>query len=1541
MKRILLIIFCIYMVLIAQIQAGQPQNSIESKMSGMLVKKFRAFKADTSVTTINKMEYGQRYGSKFFPVDNQGRMFLCVTVAGNVDSVANGIISLGGIIHNQGKISINAWIPIDKLADVSALNGAAFIDGAGYAVSRTGAVSDTADHQLLADSARSVFYTNGATVSGTPVSVGVISSGIGYYTASQQSGDLPASISLVSSGGYDSRHYVGSEGTAMMEIVHDLAPGASLTFGGVGKDSVENYTSAPLDMANVINTMSSSAGCKVIVDDIGWLNGEPWFSDGDVASAIYSFQQQQTGNVYVSAAGNDGQYMYAGKPSISSTGSKNWAKFSGADTSLTFTINGYSEVFIGLQWDDAWGSASTDYNLYIYDSNWNLFDSSATQGGVLPQEWVDYTAGGGAFNNATFHIMVEYRNYILGLEKNIKVLVSPNNVLSSPFSFSLNYKTSTGQIYGHTAATNCISVAAYDAKSGSVESFSSRGPSLMFTSGNPANEQSRNTPVITATDDVETYVGQKGHFEDPFYGTSGAAPHVAAIAALYYSRYPSNTASQLISAIKSTGKSISGGTGGTWNSTSGSGKISAYDAIVYSLTTLSSPHVTSNTSWDLDHVTGTATIDAGKTVTIDANYTAQIDGTVNFGDNNSKILVYGTLILGNSAMLNPASGLVFELGGRIIGGNFYTVTAKQLDGSSNSFGYVGHWNFAKFDSGLVPYTFPSVAGTSERMRGQQYFESGTTQKFQLWNINNARVINPDTFKTTAGQPNIITAHFLNANNATLQSQLLEGGSPSGTLSLLDPWMIDTADSYGLRNNGMADWYRPVSYSLNNLGTGSAHQGVFLGQDPANTPTYLSVSAPATQLIGSYTGIFQNWSATGAHFSNANLGQTAVIFDAAGAMVSANYKGIHLSSNAATWQNNSQRKFVRTNDGSLHSVYESGGHVWYEISTNNGSTWTIANNSKPLDVYGGKLPAIDCQVNDVAIVWEENWLGSGAAGLRIARFQVGYIGTNYPLDAFVDPTTSYSQNLDPVIAYDFTESAVVAWENKDNYIYPVGIAFEHGPLIRLSIPTYTWAIDYHTVISATDINCVYPTISVAKNPTDQYNMVYNVAWESIQSSSNSSVNYCKATALGNSVSLSAVSSPSSGAGFWQDEIPSIVSMNDNTARLVWWGYAPWYGNRVVYRSTNPDGTWSSTVVNMGSNVIQPCINTTNDGKFVIGWVQNNVSLSNDCVTSDNLYGLNSLTPIGNNLQLNNAVSLSTMYSMPFQNQIAPYSFGALSNLGSIHKTSDQAIGRGRAVVSVVNGRQYLVGLGDIIADNVNVGFVSLDSLPMSLGKGALGNFLQTQDFAVNNNSKITCSLFHGMIDPTDSTDIVNSLGIKENIGIKVAILDAQTNQLLSAIGNYNVANGEKDSTTIASYSINLSGIGQRTIRLAFVFDDNVQAEYVINEFFTNGKSVNLAKSMKEEISLSDAEKVTDYALNQNYPNPFNPATTISYQIPKDGQVTIKIFDALGREVRTLIDEFKASGQYTVKFDASHLSSGIYFYSIRSGDYNAVKKMSLIK
>jgi hypothetical protein len=85
----------------------------------------------------------------------------------------------------------------------------------------------------------------------------------------------------------------------------------------------------------------------------------------------------------------------------------------------------------------------------------------------------------------------------------------------------------------------------------------------------------------------------------------------------------------------------------------------------------------------------------------------------------------------------------------------------------------------------------------------------------------------------------------------------------------------------------------------------------------------------------------------------------------------------------------------------------------------------------------------------------------------------------------------------------------------------------------------------------------------------------------------------------------------------------------------------------------------------------------------------------------------------------------------------------------------------------------------------------------------------------------------------------------------------------------------------------------------------------------------------------------YALDQNYPNPFNPSTTIQYALPHSGNTTLKVYNILGQQVASLVNEFQAPGTYTVKFDASSMASGVYFYRVQSGSYSAIKKMMLLK
>jgi hypothetical protein len=113
-------------------------------------------------------------------------------------------------------------------------------------------------------------------------------------------------------------------------------------------------------------------------------------------------------------------------------------------------------------------------------------------------------------------------------------------------------------------------------------------------------------------------------------------------------------------------------------------------------------------------------------------------------------------------------------------------------------------------------------------------------------------------------------------------------------------------------------------------------------------------------------------------------------------------------------------------------------------------------------------------------------------------------------------------------------------------------------------------------------------------------------------------------------------------------------------------------------------------------------------------------------------------------------------------------------------------------------------------------------------------------------------------------------------------------------------------------------------------------------------------MDEELSslvgIDDPQNLvpSKFILSQNYPNPFNPLTKIKYSIPnvilseaKNLNVTVKVFDVLGREVATLINEEKQPGVYEVEFNASNISSGIYFYQLKTGTYSETKKLILMK
>ena len=138
------------------------------------------------------------------------------------------------------------------------------------------------------------------------------------------------------------------------------------------------------------------------------------------------------------------------------------------------------------------------------------------------------------------------------------------------------------------------------------------------------------------------------------------------------------------------------------------------------------------------------------------------------------------------------------------------------------------------------------------------------------------------------------------------------------------------------------------------------------------------------------------------------------------------------------------------------------------------------------------------------------------------------------------------------------------------------------------------------------------------------------------------------------------------------------------------------------------------------------------------------------------------------------------------------------------------------------------------------------------------------------------------------------------------------------------------TIIVAYTLGLGSSPTNSVTVG-----KLQSQFV-QEFYESNFDDNLV-SVEDEISNTP----TEFFLYQNYPNPFNPSTTISWQSPVSGHQTLKIYDVLGNEVATLVNEFRNSGSYEVDFNASSLSSGIYFYKLQAGDFVQTRKMLMLK
>ena len=379
---------------------------------------------------------------------------------------------------------------------------------------------------------------SGLSVNGSGIKVGVLSDSfndLGGAAADEASGALPSASHIqvledYASGGAD-------EGRAMMQIVHDIAPGADLAFY-TAFDSEQDFANGILALA--------AAGCKVICDDVSYFD-EPFFQNGVIAQAIQTVEAE--GVTYVTAAGNEGSnaYQAAWTPiahtSYDGTSLSDTESFGGSPVQ-TITVGG--NVPLVLEWNQPYGGATSNIEMLVFQ-NGRLV--GAAQGGAQSGDpWVGVELSAG-----TYQIAIEN-------------LSGPNPGLIKEITFGDGIPVTLGganigTVYGHAMTPGAITAGAVSAadtpafgfNSPTSESFSSSGAGteLLFANNGTAlwSPDVLSPVAVSGIDDIKTTV--PGGLSD-FYGTSAASASLAGVAALMLSANPNLTPAQVEQIMEAT-----------------------------------------------------------------------------------------------------------------------------------------------------------------------------------------------------------------------------------------------------------------------------------------------------------------------------------------------------------------------------------------------------------------------------------------------------------------------------------------------------------------------------------------------------------------------------------------------------------------------------------------------------------------------------------------------------------------------------------------------------------------------------------------------------------------------------------------------------------------------------------------------------------------------------------------------------------------------------------------------------------------------------
>ncbi|MGD8306843.1 MAG: hypothetical protein PVF17_09330, partial [Ignavibacteria bacterium] len=579
-----------------------------------------------------------------------------------------------------------------------------------------------------------------------------------------------------------------------------------------------------------------------------------------------------------------------------------------------------------------------------------------------------------------------------------------------------------------------------------------------------------------------------------------------------------------------------------------------------------------------------------------------------------------------------------------------------------------------------------------------------------------------------------TANFEELFSANYKNCLLEvANSDLGDKEFKDPWWVDAGGD-------QPDDYRILS---------DPNLNIFKDQDygdpmlPYYSVRFQPQSIPLSETGKTHQFYLQNWTGSNVDFLDANAQKTGVVFTDEGAEVIANLKGTQLSNNVNGYTTNSQRKLVKTDNGYLHMVYESMGYVWYEKSTDGGTTWEIMNDGKPLGDYPAKSPSMDYLNDDVAIVYQANDNGSK---LMLAVYSETTNEIRYELVSWDEDSYSIV-DLTPVIGWCYGYNAVIAWRQtgelnkhiklslytinpssitwRDNMVFPRSDENSRNPSIA-TYKEYTGESLFHIAVQISDSRIAYGCIKAANNNLS------SIRQGPVSYGSGCNINIKPSISLANGYPVV------SWTGKYEEGPGGGAKVNQQNSSSMW------ISQVVIRRGDHTTGTWSS-FYKTGTDVVYSnnnSITSSSIEKTIIVWEEEDGTTKWARRRNGTYYlSLFPLEPDGVYTQVGNSDALDEMPAIVMDITTSPGSFDlsttdfSYMDPGSAMSkvTGEKRIMYGRTGVVIKDTVEFVFNIGDTFVNDSAVQFISKDDRNAMFSTEDMNKSVRTNAFYLDKNS----------------------------------------------------------------------------------------------------------------------------------------------------------------------------------------------------------------